>query len=141
MSITPIVRQKQSLEASLKRAADKIPNLLFVFVQGLSAVLLYATRASAQQAPTGAATSCLGFLCGVRAALTADPAFTGAAAIVDLIFVALNTVIVLAIGWRAYQIWTAHRNDEEYKSLASSLVIGVFALIVFNYTAAFVYGV
>ena len=134
--------EKRSHVVGLPRFVFRqLPTHVFVFVQGLSAVLLYATRTSAQQAPSGAATSCLGFLCGVRAALLADPAFSGTAAVVTLIFVALNTVIVLAIGWRAYQIWTARSNDEEYKGLATSLVIGVFALVIFNYVAAFVYGV
>lgn len=141
MTATPKAAKKSLVKGPLMTFLDRLARHLFSFVIAFSAVLMYATRASAQLAPTGAATSCLGFLCGIRAALTTDPAFIGAAPIITVIFVVINTVIVFAIGWRVYQIWTARSNDEEYKGLATSLVIGVFAVVIFNYVAAFVYGV
>lgn len=98
-------------------------------------------KTPANPTPTGT-TGCGGWMCGPRAAILQNPAFSEnrASLLVNFIFVALNAAIIVAIGFQAYKIFTAMREEEGWQTMGRSLVGEVLMLIATNYLGGWITG-
>lgn len=106
-----------------------------------SSVLAQQTQPPGNATPS-APTNCGGWMCGPRAAILQNPAFSEnrASLLVNFIFVALNAAIIVAIGFQAYKIFTAMREEEGWQTMGRSLVGEVLMLIATNYLGGWITG-
>lgn len=122
--------------------------LFLAYWSGATLVMLGQSAVLAQEAPEGAdngggSTNCSGWMCGPKNALLKNPAFSEnrASLLIDFIFVALNAGIIIAIGYQAYKIFTAMREEEGWQSMGRNLAGEVMMLIATNYLAGWVVGI
>lgn len=122
--------------------------LFLAYWSAATLVMLGQSAVLAQEAPSGAdngggSTSCNGWMCGPKNALLKNPAFSEnrASLLIDFIFVALNAGIIIAIGYQAYKIFTAMREEEGWQSMGRNLAGEVMMLIATNYLAGWVVGI
>ncbi len=122
--------------------------LFLAYWSAATLVMLGQSAVLAQEAPEGAdngggGTRCSGWMCGPKNALLKNPAFSEnrASLLIDFIFVALNAGIIIAIGYQAYKIFTAMREEEGWQSMGRNLAGEVMMLIATNYLAGWVVGI
>lgn len=110
---------------------------------GQSAVLASPVPTASPEPDTSGSGQCNGWMCGPKNAILKNPAFSEnrASLLINFVFVALNAGIIIAIGYQAYKIFTAMREEEGWQSMGRNLAGEVMMLIATNYLAGWVVGI